>query len=488
MFSYLKSQKLGPLLTGSFVTIIGLVIVSAFATYRSRNDLLDAADFVEHTYQVKLALEEIEANAMTVSAAQRGYLFTDDERYLAHYDAAKGMIKERIADLRRLVSDNPAEERNLDIAERLATQRIALTDRLIAMKRAGNGDIEITRIMRIGTGRVLADQLKASLDKMQTVEQRFLVQRQKRVLRFEQIEAFVLVSATLIIIFLLMALMLYISRKALKPVREITAGLATSAMEMSATVQQHERIATQQAASVSETTTTMDELGASFSATAGQAETAASEARQSLALTDEGAVAVERAYAGMLSLKEKVSDISEQILRLSERTGQIGVVTNLVSDLASQTNMLALNAAVEAARAGDQGKGFNVVATEIRKLADESKRSAERINLMVSEIQKATNLTVMAAEEGAKTVEEGLKLAQSSGETFNRLASSSRNAFQNIQQIMLNVKQQSSAIQQVVDAMTSLNAGARETAAGTAQTKSAAGHLNQSAQKLKSII
>ncbi len=87
---------------------------------------------------------------------------------------------------------------------------------------------------------------------------------------------------------------------------------------------------------------------------------------------------------------------------LSEQIGQIYNITNLVGDIANQTNMLALNAAVEAARAGEQGKGFAVIATEIRKLADQSRKSAERINNLVTDIQNATNTTVIVTDEGKK--------------------------------------------------------------------------------------
>ena len=90
------------------------------------------------------------------------------------------------------------------------------------------------------------------------------------------------------------------------------------------------------------------------------------------------------------TLKIRVSGIAEQILRLSEKNSQISNIIGLVSELANETNMLALNAAVEAARAGENGKGFEVVAVEIRKLADESKKSALKIQEIISEIKKAT--------------------------------------------------------------------------------------------------
>lgn len=107
----------------------------------------------------------------------------------------------------------------------------------------------------------------------------------------------------------------------------------------------------------------------------------------------------------MSTLKDKVNALAEQILHLSEQTQQIGGISELVGNLANQTNMLALNAAIEAARAGEHGKGFGVVAGEIRKLADQSKKSAEKINALVTDIPGAINTTVIVTDEGTKTVD-----------------------------------------------------------------------------------
>lgn len=113
----------------------------------------------------------------------------------------------------------------------------------------------------------------------------------------------------------------------------------------------------------------------------------------------------------MITLRQKIQIIAELILELSEHTQQIGETIGIVEDIAEQTNMLALNAAVEAARAGENGKGFSVVAGEIRKLADESKQATTKITSLIKDIQQATNSTVMAAEEGSKEIESGVKLA-----------------------------------------------------------------------------
>ena len=113
----------------------------------------------------------------------------------------------------------------------------------------------------------------------------------------------------------------------------------------------------------------------------------------------------------MQNLKHKVQVIAELIIELTDYIKQIGSTVTVVENISEQTNMLALNAAVEAARAGEYGKGFAVVAGEIRKLADESKHATNKITSLVSEIEQTTSSTIMAAEDGAKEIETGVRYA-----------------------------------------------------------------------------
>ena len=279
-----------------------------------------------------------------------------------------------------------------------------------------------------------------------------------------------------------------LASRATKIIQKIASAIATSSTEIAATVEQQEHIINEQATAVSQTTATMEELGASSRQSTEQAEASASGARQALDLTEEGNQAVEQTLSGISTLKEQVGAITEQIMRLSEQTGQIGLVSDLVGNLANQTNMLALNASVEAVRAGEQGKGFSVVAGEIRKLADQSKQSAEKINNLVREIQASINSSVMVTDEGTKRASEGIRLAQETAQTFNGLADAVNNVFLNSQQISLTNKQQAVAVQQVVAAMSQLNSAAQESATGINQVKVSTKQLDDAAKHLKAAV
>lgn len=307
---------------------------------------------------------------------------------------------------------------------------------------------------------------------------------------FASINSFKIVAILIIFVSLAVVLPLgiYRARQLVNLIKQLINGISTSSLQTFSTIEQQERVANQQAASVNETTTTMDELKASCRQSSEQAKAAAVAAQQALGLADKGTQAVGETLKGMFTLENKVGAIAEQIVNLSEQASQIAMISQIVSDLANQTNMLALNSSVEAVRAGEYGKGFAVVANEIRRLSDQSQKSAEKINLLVSNIQKAINSTVMVTEEGTKTVKTGVQIAQNTDQAFAGVAKAVNHMVFNNQQISLNLKQQLDAIQQVVEAMNAINKGAKETATGISQTRSGTEQLNKAARTLKQMV
>ncbi len=271
-------------------------------------------------------------------------------------------------------------------------------------------------------------------------------------------------------------------------IQNIADAIAHSSLDIASTVEQQERTVSDQASSVHEVTATINELGSSSRQSAQQAATSAAGASEALALAEEGENTVNKTMEGMGDLMKKVQAIASKIIDLSQQTSQISQISELVGDLADQTNILALNAGVEAARAGENGKGFEVVAREIRKLADESKKSADQINDLVHTIQASMNSTVMVTDEGSKTAQISIKLAKGTAKSFIGVKEAINNVVLNSQQISLSAKQQAVGVQQILGAIEAINLGAQETASSITQVKNNTEKLSTKAQQLQKSV
>ncbi|WP_347710627.1 MULTISPECIES: methyl-accepting chemotaxis protein [Cyanophyceae] len=441
---------------------------------------------LKRAWEVHEKVDHINLNVQIMARATRGYLLQRNPTSLLDFNKAKTDYTAVVDELNIQITHED-QRQNLAQLTTLISEFIDVHQGMIDLVNQ-NQTSKGVQIWRESNGRALNSEIASLLVAMEDLEGEIVARDeaiQTAALRRLQFTLLTAVTLSLLLSALIGTLVVI---KASRIMNRAAGNIVSSASEIATSIEQQERSSSQQAASVSETSTTMDELGASSRQSAEQAEAAAAGAQQALALAEGGTRAVERSLDGMGDLREKVDAIADQILRLSEQTSQIGGISSLVSDLANQTNMLALNAAVEAVRAGEHGKGFAVVSGEIRKLADQSKKSAEKINALVADIQTAINSTVMVTDEGTKTVEEGVRIAEETADAFAGVAEAVSNVVLNSQQISLNVKQQAVAIQQVVSAMNSLNTGAQETAHGITQIKVGTHQLNESALQLKVAI
>ncbi len=481
-----RGQKLRYWIGGGYAIPVVLLLISAIVVGFNVQVVRRESERLAGSNDIFEKINDLGFESQSLSRATRGYMLDPDPVSLNSYDNAKQAVEELKEELDALIENEQQRENFIELEQTLQ-QLIQINDGLVNLVRQGRAADAIAQ-WKQEKGRDVVESAIQSLEQMKTLEQGLVTNSQ-----LAQSTALDRLMATLIGATLLSAILSAISGTWLisSITRQITntaSIVASASAEIAATIEEQERTAAQQAASVNETTTTMDELSASSRQSAEQAQSAAAGAQNVLDLSEQGTQAVEKTLEGMGNLKVKVAAIAEQILHLSEQTSQIGNISGLVSDLANQTNMLALNAAVEAVRAGEHGRGFAVVAGEIRKLADQSKRSAERINALVGDVQSAINSTVMVTDEGTKTVEDGVMIARNTSDTFANMASSLDNVAISSQQISLNAKQQAIAIQQVVDAMTSLNSAAKEMASGISQVKVGTQNLNQATITLKSIM
>ncbi len=185
--------------------------------------------------------------------------------------------------------------------------------------------------------------------------------------------------------------------------------------------------AQEQAKAVQQASQLTNEMNASIA----QVAEIARKVKQGAELTTEtaqgGSTTVEQTIQGMQIIKEKVDHSAERVREMGERSNEIGAIIETINDIASQTNLLALNAAIEAARAGEHGKGFAVVADEVRKLAERSASATDEIDDLIKGIQETIKEAVVAMEDGASEVDSGVKRANEAGEALTSILEAVRN-------------------------------------------------------------
>lgn len=233
-------------------------------------------------------------------------------------------------------------------------------------------------------------------------------------------------------------------------------GAISSALQGSLLLEQIQEHSKQLDTVVVQTLTTSEEMQAMLSETSRQAEIVSRAAQVSMDVSKSGQNAVSDTIAGMNTIQQQVSDIAKSIGLLSERTNQIIKTVKAVEDIAGQSEVLAINASIQAARAGDKGLGFAVVAREMRTLAEQSRKATANINTILSEIQKAADEAVSVTDHGIQGVQQGMKLAGLAGVTILNLSSTIEESANMAMQISDSTGQQTKAMSELLKAVQSI--------------------------------
>jgi methyl-accepting chemotaxis protein len=216
--------------------------------------------------------------------------------------------------------------------------------------------------------------------------------------------------------------------------------------------------------------------------------TAAEGARRASAAAVAGAAVVQETVQGMGRIAARVRESATTVESLGARSDQIGEIIGTIEDIADQTNLLALNAAIEAARAGEQGRGFAVVADEVRALAERTTRATGEIGNMIKSIQSETRSAVGAMEGGVKEVEKGTAEAAKSGEALQDIIAQIESVTQQVNQIAVAAEEQTATTSEISSNMQQITAVVHQTAKGAQQSAAAAGQLSQLAESLQRVV
>ena len=264
--------------------------------------------------------------------------------------------------------------------------------------------------------------------------------------------------------------------------------LASSASQIVAATRELAASANDAASAVSQTTTTVEEVRQTSQLSSERAKAVSDQAQHAADVAEGGKDSVNQTIEGMNGIRDQMAAIAECILGLSAQSQTIGEIIASVDDIAAQSKLLAVNAAIEAAKAGDEGRGFSVVAQEVKTLAEQSKQATTQVRGILSEIQKATDSAVLATEQGGKAVEAGVQQSTATGHSIAALAESIAGAAQAAAQIAATSRQQFAGMEQVAMAMESIKSASAQTVTSTRQVEGAARQLQELGEKLKHLV
>jgi methyl-accepting chemotaxis protein len=240
----------------------------------------------------------------------------------------------------------------------------------------------------------------------------------------------------------------------------------------------------QQDQEITNTASAVEELTVSMKQVSNNAEASAEAARRALDAAEQGNRAVRDTLDGMQRIRSSVQATARKIKSLGDRSLEISEIINVINDITEQTNLLALNAAIEAARAGEAGRGFAVVADEVRKLAEHSRTATKDIAALIKAIQAETNEAVVVMEEGTKEVEVGAGLADQAGKALEAISSVVRQSAELVQEISLASKQQVRGTEGVANAMQIISGITRQTSQSARQAAGSVGSLVKLSEQL----
>jgi methyl-accepting chemotaxis protein len=264
--------------------------------------------------------------------------------------------------------------------------------------------------------------------------------------------------------------------------------LVSAATQISSSAEQMSKGAVNQSNQVSQVAAAVQEMTANIVESSKNAGDATETSKSASNQATNGGQIVSESINGMQKIASVVRESAESISKLAKSADQIGEIISVIDDIADQTNLLALNAAIEAARAGEQGRGFAVVADEVRKLAERTGKATGEITQMIKGIQSQTEDAVHSMEAGIQQVDHGRELTDKAGASLNEIVTMSGRVLEMIQQIALASEEQSSAAEQISKNIELITTVTQETAKGAEQSAAAAEELNRQAEGLQQMV
>ncbi|MBX8607305.1 methyl-accepting chemotaxis protein [Pseudomonas capsici] len=483
----------------SFATVSVIIAILVAGAYRGFEQVQDATNSNIHTYQVlgdtQLALEQL----VNIETGMRGFVISSKDSFLEPLIAGEKSFSEKLQSLKKLTADNPDQQRRLALLEETQKRWINEDiDPIIALRKDLTArdipDDELDKRITSGADKAKMDSMRVTLAEIKGAENQLLEKRSQHMKSSKELALMILIWGGLAAVALSLFLAATLGRSTTarlqmaidaataiangkldttidtsshdelpkafdrmqNRLRETIQQINQAANQLVVAVQQISGASTQLSGAIQEQSTsasmmaaTIEELTVSIHHVSENADEAHQIASHSGQQSREGAHVIENTLSSMSGIAKTVQHSSAQVADLGQHSEHISSIIGVIQGIADQTNLLALNAAIEAARAGEQGRGFAVVADEVRLLAQNTGKSTKEIAGMIEKIQAGVRETVETMRNGVEEVNQGVTMAGTAGQAIIEIRDSSSKVLHVVDQISFALREQTAASQDV---------------------------------------